>query len=150
MAKEWYNQALWKTKQMNVTTNAVWLPWWWYHWPRGWAFLPRDTGKNARQNFFFKGAKNFLYQHNDHKTIFAHDRGDMYCIKSHIHFQVSPSTSEIFNQSFEIGRFYPGLPYMPITFSSPRAQPEVVLFLMSHESPYFSHYHPKISPSNSL
>ena len=23
-------------------------------------------------------------------------------------------------------------------------------FLMSHESPYFSHYHPKISPSNSL
>ena len=30
-----------------------WLPWWWYQWPRGWAFLPRDTGKNARQNFAF-------------------------------------------------------------------------------------------------
>ena len=39
---------------------------------------------------------------------------------------------------------------MPITFSSPRAQPEVVLFLVSNESPYFSHYNPKISASNSL
>ena len=38
---------------------------------------------------------------------------------------------------------------MPITFSSPRAQPEVVLFLVSNESPYFSHYNPKISASNS-
>ena len=27
---------------------------------------------------------------------------------------------------------------MPITFSSPRAQPEVVYFLISNESPYFS------------
>ena len=27
---------------------------------------------------------------------------------------------------------------MPITFSSPRAQPEVVHFLISNESPYFS------------
>ena len=32
----------------------------------------------------------------------------------------------------------------------PRAQPEVVHFLMSHESLYFSHDHPKIPPSNSL
>ena len=30
------------------------------------------------------------------------------CIKSHIHFQVSPaSTSEIFNKNFKIGHFYP-------------------------------------------
>ena len=36
----------------------------------------------------------------------------MYCIKSHIHFQVSPSTSEIFNKNLKIGRFYPGLPYL--------------------------------------
>ena len=35
----------------------------------------------------------------------------MYCIKSHIHFQVSPSTSEIFDKNLKIGRFYPGLPY---------------------------------------
>ena len=35
----------------------------------------------------------------------------MYCIKSHNHFQVSPSTSEIFNKNLKIGRFYPGLPY---------------------------------------
>ena len=32
----------------------------------------------------------------------------------------------------------------------PRAQPEVVLFLVSNESPYFSHYNRKISASNSL
>ena len=30
LAKEWYNQALWKTKQMNVTRSVVMLPWWWY------------------------------------------------------------------------------------------------------------------------
>ena len=35
----------------------------------------------------------------------------MYCIKSHIHFQVSPSTSEIFNRNLKIECFYPGLPY---------------------------------------
>ena len=92
-----------------------WLPWWWYQWPRGWAFLPHDTGKNACQNFSFKGANIFLYLYNDHKTIFAHNRGDMYCIKSHIHFQVSSSTSEIFNKNLKIRRFYPGLPYSPIS-----------------------------------
>ena len=32
---------------------------------------------------------------------------------------------------------------MPITFSSPRAQPEVVYFLISNESPYFSDANPK-------
>ena len=74
-------------------------------------FTPRP-GKNARQNFSFKGAQIFLYWYNDHKTIFAHNRGDMHCIKSHIHFQVSPSTSEIFNKNLKIGRFYPGLPYI--------------------------------------
>ena len=36
----------------------------------------------------------------------------MYCIKAHIHFQVSQSTSEIFNKNLKIGRFYPGLPYV--------------------------------------
>ena len=35
----------------------------------------------------------------------------MYCIKSHINFQVSPSTSETFDKNLKIGRFYPGLPY---------------------------------------
>ena len=35
----------------------------------------------------------------------------MYCTKSHIHFQVSSSPSEIFNKNLKIGRFYPGLPY---------------------------------------
>ena len=39
---------------------------------------------------------------------------------------------------------------MPITFSSPRAQPEVVHFLISNESPYFSSCKSKISASNSL
>ena len=39
---------------------------------------------------------------------------------------------------------------MPITFSSPRAQPEVVYFLVSNESPYFSNCKSEISPSNSL
>ena len=32
----------------------------------------------------------------------------------------------------------------------PRAQPEVVYFLVSDESPYFSNYKSEISPSNSL
>ena len=36
---------------------------------------------------------------------------------------------------------------MPITFSSPRAQPEVVHFLISNESPYFSNCKSKISAS---
>ena len=39
---------------------------------------------------------------------------------------------------------------MPITFSSPRAQPEVVYFLVLNESPYFSNCKSEISPSNSL
>ena len=39
---------------------------------------------------------------------------------------------------------------MPITFSSPRAQPEVIYFLMSNESPYFSKCKSKISSSNSV
>ena len=39
---------------------------------------------------------------------------------------------------------------MPITFSSPRSQLEVVYFLVSNESPYFSNCKSKISPSNSL
>ena len=34
---------------------------------------------------------------------------------------------------------------MPITFSSPRAQPEVVYFLISNESPYFCYCKSKIS-----
>ena len=32
----------------------------------------------------------------------------------------------------------------------PRVQPDVVLFLVSNESLYFSNYNPKISASNSL
>ena len=39
---------------------------------------------------------------------------------------------------------------MPITVSSPRVQPEVVHFLISNESPYFSSCKSKISASNSL
>ena len=39
---------------------------------------------------------------------------------------------------------------MPITFSSPRVQQEVVMFLVSYKSPYFSHQNTKISASNSL
>ena len=39
---------------------------------------------------------------------------------------------------------------MPITFSSPRAQLEVVHFLILNESPYFSSCKSKISASNSL
>ena len=39
---------------------------------------------------------------------------------------------------------------MPIPFSSPKAQPEVVHFLISNESPYFSSCKSKISASNSL
>ena len=39
---------------------------------------------------------------------------------------------------------------MPITFSSLRAQPEVVHFLISNESPYFSGCKSKISALNSL
>ena len=34
----------------------------------------------------------------------------MYCIKSHIHFQVSPSTSEIFNKNWKSGVFTPVYP----------------------------------------
>ena len=39
---------------------------------------------------------------------------------------------------------------MPITFSSPRAQPEVVHFLISNDSPYFSCCKSKNSASSSL
>ena len=39
---------------------------------------------------------------------------------------------------------------MPITFSSPRAQPEEVQFLISNESPYFSGCKSKILAHNSL
>ena len=95
---------------MNVTTNAILVAMVMISMTKRVGVFTRDTGKNARQNFSFKGAKIFLYRYNDHKTIFAHNRGDMYCIKSHIHFQVSPSTSEIFNKNLKIGRFYPGLP----------------------------------------
>ena len=97
---------------MNVTTNAILVAMVMISvTKRVGVFTPRP-GKNARQNFSFKGAQIFLYWYNDHKTIFAHNRGDMHCIKSHIHFQVSPSTSEIFNKNLKIGRFYPGLPYI--------------------------------------
>ena len=96
---------------MNVTTNAILVAMVMIsETKRVGVFTPRP-GKNARQNFSFKGAHIFLYWYNDHKTIFAHYGGDMHCIKSHIHFQVSPSTSEIFNKNLKIGRFYPGLPY---------------------------------------
>ena len=95
---------------MNVTTNAILVAMVMISMTkRVGVFTPRP-GKNARQNFSFKGAQIFLYWYNDHKIIFAHNRGDMYCIKSHIDFQVSPSTSEIFNKNLKIGRFYPGLP----------------------------------------
>ena len=33
--------------------------------------------------------------------------------------------------------------YVPIAFSSPKAQLEVVSLLVSNESPYFSHYNPQ-------
>ena len=39
---------------------------------------------------------------------------------------------------------------LPITFSSPSAQPEVVHFLISNESPYFPGYKSKILALNSL
>ena len=39
---------------------------------------------------------------------------------------------------------------VPIAAWSLRAQPEVAEILMSTESPYFSHYNPKITASNSL
>ena len=39
---------------------------------------------------------------------------------------------------------------MPITFSSPRAQPEVVYVLISNENPYFSNSKSESSASNSL
>ena len=97
---------------MNVTTNAIMVAMVMISvTKRVGVFTPRP-GKNARQNFSFKGVKIFLYLYNDHKTIFAHNRGDMYCTKSHIHFQVSPSSSEIFNKNLKIGRFYPGLPWI--------------------------------------
>ena len=48
----------------------------------------------------------------------------------------------------KLGGFLKAL--MPITFSSPRAQPEVVYFLIPKESPYFSDCKSKISASNSL
>ena len=40
--------------------------------------------------------------------------------------------------------------YVPLHSHPPGAQSEVVLFLVSNESPYFSHYSPKLSASNSL
>ena len=33
---------------------------------------------------------------------------------------------------------------------TPRVQPKVVLFLVSNKNPYFSHFNPKTSASNSL
>ena len=96
---------------MNVTTNAILVAMVMISvTKRVGVFTPRP-GKNACQNFSFKGAQIFLYWYNDHKTIFAHNRGDMHCIKSHIHFQVSPSTSEIFKGALDkfniIHNFFP-------------------------------------------
>ena len=77
----------------------------------GGRFYPETGQKTPAKISPLKEAQIFLYWYNDHKTIFAHNRGDMHCIKSHsIHFQVSPSTSEIFNKNLKIERFYPGLP----------------------------------------
>ena len=56
---------------------------------------------------------------------------------------------EISSQNPKIMKFSEK-PYVPITFSSPKTQPEVVLFLVWKDSPYFSHQNPKISASNSL
>ena len=116
---------------MNVTTNAIPVAMMMISvTKRVGVFTPRP-GKNARQNFSFKGAQIFLYWYNDHKTIFAHNRGDMHCIKSHIHFQVSPSTSEIFNKNLKIGRFYPGLPYSIFQFLIKFSLKSVYFYLSS-------------------
>ena len=96
---------------MNVTTNSILVAMMMISVTKWVGVFTQKPGNNARQNFSFKGAQIFQYWYNDHKTIFAHNRGDMHCIKSHIHFQVSPSTSEKFNKNLKIGRFYPGLPY---------------------------------------
>ena len=61
------------------------------------------------------------------------------------HFTTSYPTTVV------VASFKPNLKaLMPITFSSPRAQPEVVYFFVSNESPYFSNCKSEILPSNSL
>ena len=50
-----------KTKQMDVTTYAVLVAMVMISVTKRVGVLPRDTGKNARQNFSFKGAKICLY-----------------------------------------------------------------------------------------
>ena len=37
--------------------RLYWLPWWWYQWPRGWAFLPRDRVKTPAKISPVKGWK---------------------------------------------------------------------------------------------
>ena len=37
--------------------RLYWLPWWWYQWPRGWAFLPRDRVKTPAKISPLKGWK---------------------------------------------------------------------------------------------
>ena len=37
--------------------RLYWLPWWWYQWPRGWAFLPRDRVKTPAKISPLKGRK---------------------------------------------------------------------------------------------
>ena len=62
----------------------------------------------------------------------------MYCIKSHIQFQVSPSTSEICSKNLKIGRFYPGLPYIFICVCNLAALACIVFELWSIKVAHFS------------
>ena len=50
----------------------------------GGRFYPETRVKTPAKISLLKGLKFFLYQYNDHKTMFANNRGDKYCIKSHI------------------------------------------------------------------
>ena len=99
---------------------------------------------------FFSGGKNYSkYYENLEKSAD--------CLKKN---QINKQTN-LFQNNFQ-PKFFDLKWHVPTAFSSPRAQPEVVVvfwfrnkliridFLVSNESPYFSHYNPKISASNSL
>ena len=73
----------------------------------GGRFYPETRVKTPAKISLLKGPK-FSFICIMTSKLYARNRGDMYCIKSHIHFQASPSVSKISKKNLKNGRFYPG------------------------------------------
>ena len=102
-------------------------------------FFPNSHTKCNDMYDYFDIYMNYGEEKN---TIFAHPE---YAVQNQLTIKTNTFSESLY---FVLFNYLKAL--MPITFSSPRAQPEVVYFLISNESPYFSDCKSKISASNSL